>query len=106
MVFDAVCWGRKQQKERTNAAPWVKTTARGLWNRPQLWFRIQIPPTNTPDMEAPSMKLTVDSDEPLDRVLQVVGSIYGVRLAIASDETGSTSSPADSRSPSSRSAGR
>jgi len=28
------------------------------------------------------MKLTVDSDEPLERVLEVVGSLYGVRLSI------------------------
>jgi Lsr2 len=28
------------------------------------------------------MKLTVDSDEPLERVLEVVGSLYGVRLSV------------------------
>lgn len=28
------------------------------------------------------MQLTIDSDEPIDRVLAVVGSLYGVRLAV------------------------
>ena len=31
------------------------------------------------------MQLTIDSNEPLERVLDVVGSLYGVRLAVISD---------------------
>ena len=31
------------------------------------------------------MQLTIDSNEPLERVLDVVGSLYGVRLAVSSD---------------------
>jgi hypothetical protein len=31
------------------------------------------------------MQLTIDSNEPLERVLDVVGSLYGVRLAVNSD---------------------
>ena len=31
------------------------------------------------------MQLTIDSNEPLDRVLDVVGSLYGVRLVVSSD---------------------
>ncbi len=31
------------------------------------------------------MKLTIDSSEPLDRVLEVIGSLYGVELAVIGD---------------------
>ena len=31
------------------------------------------------------MQLTIDSNEPLERVLDVVGSLYGVRLAVSSE---------------------
>jgi hypothetical protein len=31
------------------------------------------------------MQLTIDSNEPLERVLDVVGSLYGVRLAVSTD---------------------
>ena len=30
------------------------------------------------------MQLTIDSNEPLERVLDVVGSLYGVRLSVSS----------------------
>lgn len=29
------------------------------------------------------MQLTIDSTEPLDRILQVIGALYGVQLAVA-----------------------
>jgi hypothetical protein len=38
------------------------------------------------------MRLTIDSDERLDRVLKVVGSLYGVELAVMST-TGEQSPP-------------
>jgi len=31
------------------------------------------------------MQLTIDSNEPLERVLVVVGSLYGVRLAVSAE---------------------
>ena len=31
------------------------------------------------------MQLTIDSNEPLERVLDVVGSLYGVRLAVSAE---------------------
>ncbi len=33
------------------------------------------------------MQLTIDSNEPLERVLDVVGSLYGVRLTVSSEAT-------------------
>ena len=44
------------------------------------------------------MQLTIDSNEPLERVLDVVGSLYGVRLAV-STETPAASAAAGSRAP-------
>ena len=44
------------------------------------------------------MQLTIDSNEPLERVLDVVGSLYGVRLAV-STETPATPAAAGSRVP-------
>ena len=44
------------------------------------------------------MQLTIDSNEPLDRVLEVVGSLYGVRLAVSS-EAPAVPVAAGSRSP-------
>ena len=44
------------------------------------------------------MQLTIDSNEPLQRVLDVVGSLYGVRLAVSSDAP-EAPSVAGSRSP-------
>ena len=44
------------------------------------------------------MQLTIDSNEPLERVLDVVGSLFGVRLAVSSDAPAAPVA-ADSRSP-------
>ena len=44
------------------------------------------------------MQLTIDSNEPLERVLDVVGSLYGVRLAV-STEAPAVPVAAGSRSP-------
>jgi len=38
------------------------------------------------------MQLTIDSSEPLERVLQVVGSLYGVELAAATETSSETPS--------------
>jgi hypothetical protein len=43
------------------------------------------------------MQLTIDSNEPLERVLVVVGSLYGVRLAV-STEAPAAAAAAGSRS--------
>jgi len=58
------------------------------------------------------MQLTIDSKEPLDRVLQVVGSLYGVKLAAVRDSVAAKpKSPAlpakgESKSPTRRTAKR
>jgi hypothetical protein len=44
------------------------------------------------------MQVTIDSNEPLDRVLAVVGSLYGVRLAVSA-EAPAAAAAAGSRSP-------
>lgn len=36
------------------------------------------------------MKLTIDSTEPLDRVLPVVGALYGVQVRVAAGDPGAT----------------
>ena len=51
------------------------------------------------------MQLTIDSNEALDRVIEVVGSFYGVRLAVAAD-AGATSAPAAVETAKSKPAGR
>lgn len=33
------------------------------------------------------MQLRIDSEEPIERVLDVVGALYGVRLRVDADET-------------------
>ena len=51
------------------------------------------------------MKLTVDSNEPLEDALRVVGSLYGVRIVVAEDvPDASASTRASSRAPKQRSA--
>ena len=45
------------------------------------------------------MQLTIDSNEPLERVLDVVGSLYGVRLAVSTE---TPEAPAAAGSPSRR----
>jgi hypothetical protein len=43
------------------------------------------------------MQLTIDSTEPLDRVLKVVSSLYGVEVAVVSTTGASTTRPATAR---------
>jgi len=51
------------------------------------------------------VKLTVDSNEPLEDALRVVGSLYGVRLVVAEDgPDASASTRVSSRTPKKRSA--
>ena len=50
------------------------------------------------------MKLTVDSNEPLQDALRVVGSLYGVRLVVADAPDASASTQRSSRTPKKRSA--
>lgn len=40
------------------------------------------------------MQLTIDSSEPLDRVLEVIGALYGTRLARQEESPASTAAPA------------
>jgi hypothetical protein len=47
------------------------------------------------------MQLTIDSTEPLDRVLKVVSSLYGVEVAVVST-AGASTTPSATRSATSR----
>ncbi len=39
------------------------------------------------------MQITIDSSEPLDHVLQVIGAAYGVRLSVEQERVGSPPPP-------------
>jgi nucleoid-associated protein Lsr2 len=48
------------------------------------------------------MQLTIDSTEPLDRVLKVVSSLYGVELAVVSTSEQPAREPSAPRTPTAR----
>ena len=43
------------------------------------------------------MQVTIDSTEPLERVLPVINALYGVSLSIPSDATNAAKDPASTR---------
>lgn len=49
------------------------------------------------DSKVIRMQVTIDSTEPLDRVLPVISALYGVSLTVAPDAAGTTAAPAQGR---------
>lgn len=43
------------------------------------------------------MQVTIDSTEPLDRVLPVINALYGVSLSVAANAEATTATPAQTR---------
>jgi hypothetical protein len=60
----------------------------------------QLIPAAASDMERETiMRLTIDSTEPLDEVIKVLGAMYGVTLVVSDAETGAPPPVADIDTP-------